>query len=209
EAAARAYESSLDAFAAASGITVEVEVISWEDYWEKLPLDMAAGTLPDVLWMNTAYLAQAHASETLLAIGELAGQDSAQWEPMATDLYRFEDGLWGVPQLWDQPRLTPPREPLQGARAHPSDLILLPEDDNDAQRGAARALTADAEGRHPGDDDFDAGTREVFGFSAHLDRTAVLGPFLAGLGGTWQDEEGGFTFASEQGVAAVQYLADL
>src|SRR5690625_3938329 len=71
------------------------------------------------------------------------------------------------------------------------------------------ALTVDAEGRHPGDDDFDAGTREVFGFSAHLDRTAVLGPFLAGLGGTWQDEEGGFTFASEQGVAAVQYLADL
>src|SRR5699024_2584846 len=101
-AAARANEASQDAFAAASGITDECEVISWEDYWEKLPLDMVAGTLPDVLWMNTAYLAQAHASETLLEIGELAGQDSAQWEPMATDLYRYEDGLRGVPQLWDQ-----------------------------------------------------------------------------------------------------------
>lgn len=209
EAAARAYESSLDAFAAASGITVEVEVISWEDYWEKLPLDMAAGTLPDVLWMNTAYLAQAHASEALLEIGELAGQDSAQWEPMATDLYRFEDGLWGVPQLWDQSLLIAHDELVEEAGVDPSDLSFDPEADTDALREAARALTVDAEGRHPGDDDFDAGTREVFGFSAHLDRTAVLGPFLAGLGGTWQDEEGGFTFASEQGVAAVQYLADL
>src|SRR5690625_7533289 len=98
EAAARAYESSLDAFAAASGITVEVEVISWEDYWEKLPLDMAAGTLPDVLWMNTAYLAQAHASETLLEIGELAGQDSAQWEPMRSEERRVgkEGGVRGA-----------------------------------------------------------------------------------------------------------------
>src|SRR5699024_3360414 len=141
EAAARAYESSLDAFAAASGITVEVEVISWEDYWEKLPLDMAAGTLPDVLWMNTAYLAQAHASETLLEIGELAGQDSAQWEPMATDLYRFEDGLWGVPQLWDQSLLIAHDELVEEAGVDPSDLSFDPEADTDAMREAARAAT--------------------------------------------------------------------
>src|SRR5690625_8016278 len=102
EAAAAAYETSPDAFAAASGITVEVEVTSWEEYWQKLPLDMAAGTLPDVLWMNTAYLAQAHDSGALLENGEVTGQDPAQWEPMATDLYRFEDGLCGGPQLWDQ-----------------------------------------------------------------------------------------------------------
>src|SRR5699024_1509514 len=100
-------------------------------------------------------------------------------------------------------------ELVEEAGVDPSDLSFDPEADTDALREAARALTVDAEGRHPGDDDFDAGTRGVFGFSAHLDRTAVLGPFLAGLGGTWQDEEGGFTFASEQGVAAVQYLADL
>src|SRR5690625_7343098 len=89
EAAARAYESSLDAFAAASGITVEVEVISWEVYREKLPLAMGAGTLPDVLWMNTAYLAQAHASETVLEIGVLAGQDTGPCEPQATHPVRF------------------------------------------------------------------------------------------------------------------------
>jgi len=209
EAAAAAYETSLDAFAAASGITVEVEVTSWQEYWQKLPLDMAAGTLPDVLWMNTAYLAQAHDSGALLEIGEVTGQDSAQWEPMATDLYRFEDGLWGVPQLWDQSLLIAHDELVEEAGVDPAALSFDPEADTDPLREAARALTVDAEGRHPGDDGFDADTREVFGFSAHLDRTAVLGPFLTGLGGGWQDEEGAFTFASEQGVAAVQYVADL
>lgn len=209
EAAATAYESSLEAFAAASGITVEVEVTGWEDYWEKLPLGMAAGTLPDVLWMNTAYLAQAHESGTLLEIGEVAGQDSDQWEPMATDLYRFEDGLWGVPQLWEQSLLIAHDELAEEAGVDPASLSFDPDADTDALREAAQALTVDAEGRRPGDDGFEADTREVFGFSAHLDRTAVLGPFLTGLGGAWQDEEGAFTFASEQGVAAVQYVADL
>ena len=209
EAAATAYETSLDAFAAASGITVELEVTSWEEYWEKLPLDVAAGTLPDVLWMNTAHLAQTHASGTLLEIGEVTGGDVAQWEPVATDLYRIEGGLWGVPQLWEQSVLVAHDELVEETGVDPASLSFDPEADTDPLRDVARALTADGEGRHPGDDGFDADTREVFGFSAHLDRTAVLGPFLTGLGGTWQDEEGAFTFASEQGNAAVQYLVDL
>src|SRR5699024_11783155 len=100
EAAATAYESSLDAFAAASGITVEVEVTSWEEYWEKLPLDVAAGTLPDVLWMITAHLAQAHESGALLEIGEVVWQVSAQWCTMASDLCCLVGRPLGVRQIW-------------------------------------------------------------------------------------------------------------
>ena len=37
----------------------------------------------------------------------------------------------------------------------------------------------------------------------------MLGPFIAAEGGSWQDEDGTVTFASEEGIAAVQYLADL
>ena len=209
EAAASAYETSLAQFTDRTGIAVALEVLPWEEYWSTLPLDVAAESLPDVLWMNTAQLAQAQQSGQLLDIGEALGDLSAQWEQVPTDLYRREDALWAVPQVYDQSLLLAHDDLLAAAGVDPAALAFDPAAPTDPLRDAARALTADGEGRHPGDEGFDAASRSTFGFSAHPDRTAVIGPFIAGNGGTWQDEEESFVFASEQGIAAVQYLADL
>lgn len=209
DAAAAAYEESLAGFTKSTGIEVDVEVLSWDDYWTQLPLDVAAESLPDVLWMNTANLAQVHASGLLLEVGEIAGDAVAQWEPVATDLYRLEDGLWGVPQLWEQSILVAHQGLVAAAGGDPAALTFEPGADTDPLRDLARALTVDGTGLHPGDVGFDPATRATFGFSSHPDRTAVLGPFIAAQGGSWQDEEGTFAFASEQGITAVQYLADL
>ena len=209
EAAASAYEESLAAFTADSGIEVELEVLGWDDYWTQLPLDVAAGSLPDVLWMNTAHLAETHAAGVLLDVGEVVGRDASGWETVAADLHRIEDALWGVPQFWDQSVLVAHRDLVEGAGGDASSLLADPGAGSDPLRELATALTADGEGRHPGDEGFDPATRATFGFSAHPDRSAVLGPFLAGQGGAWQDEEGTVTLATEQGVAAIQYLADL
>ncbi|WP_232820293.1 extracellular solute-binding protein [Brachybacterium sp. YJGR34] len=209
EAAATAYEASLREFTADTGLEVDLEVLGWDAYWEQLPLDVAAESLPDVLWMNTANLAQAHASGQLLEVGEIAGGDAGAWEAAATDLYRLEDGLWGVPQIWEQTVLVSHRGLVGAVDGDPEELLADPGAGSDTLRDLARALTVDDEGRHPGDEGFDPAGRLVHGFSAHPDRTALLGPFIAGQGGTWQDEEGAFTFGSAQGIAAVQYLADM
>jgi multiple sugar transport system substrate-binding protein len=196
-------------FTADSGIEVELEVLGWDDYWTQLPLDVAGGGLPDVLWMNTAHLAETHAAGVLLDVGGIVGRDASGWEAVATDLHRLEDALWGVPQLWDQSVLIAHRGLVEGAGGDASALVADPGAGSDPLRELATALTADGEGRHPGDEGFDPAARATFGFSAHPDRTAVLGPFLAGQGGAWQNDEGTVTLASAQGVAAVQYLADL
>lgn len=209
EAAAAAYEDSLAEFTAQTGIAVTVEVLAWEDYWEQLPLDAAAGSLPDVLWMNTAHLAQTRESGDLLEVGELLGDLASQWERVATDLYRLGDRLWAVPQVWEQSVLIAHEELVAAAEGDASALSFDPEAGSDPLRDLARKLTVDGEGLHPGDDGFDPAARGVFGFSAHPDRTAVLGPFVAAQGGAWQDQEGTASFASEEGIAAVQYLADL
>ena len=209
EAAASAYEDSLADFTASTGVEVELEVLTWDDYWAQLPLDVAAESLPDVLWMNTANLAQAHAGGQLLEVGEIVGDLSSRWEDVATDLYRLEDGLWGVPQIWDQSILVAHEGLVAAAEGDATALTFDPEASSDALRDLARSLTVDGEGRHPGQEGFDPGARATFGFSAHPDRTAVLGPFIAAQGGRWQDDEGTMTFASEEGIAAVQYLADL
>lgn len=209
EAAAAAYEDSLADFTSSTGVEVELEVLGWDDYWAQLPLDVASESLPDVLWMNTANLAQAHASGQLLEVGEIVEDLASQWEAVATDLYRLEDGLWGVPQLWEQSILAAHEGLVAAAEGDATALTFDPEAPSDPLRDLARALTVDGEGLHPGEEGFDASARATFGFSAHPDRTAVLGPFIAAQGGSWQGEDGEMTFASAEGIAAVQYLADL
>ena len=209
ESAATAYENSLAAFTDSTGIEVDLEVLSWEDYWEQLPLDVASGDMPDVLWMNTANLAQAQASGKLLEIGEVVGEETARWESAATDLYRLESGLWGVPQVWEQSILVAHEGLVSAVEGDASALSFEAGAPSDPLRKLSHALTVDAEGRRPDEDGFDPGARRTFGFSAHPDRTAVLGPFIAAQGGSWQDEDGTVTFASEEGIAAVQYLADM
>lgn len=211
EAAASAYRTSLDAFTEETGIEVEIEVLAWDEYWDQLPLDVAAGSLPDVLWMNTAHLAQLADAEELLEIEEILGGDVEQWEAAATDLYRRGDGLWGVPQIWDRSVLLANSSLLEAAEIDPAeiDLEFDPSAETDSLRDLCRAVIADEEGLGAADEGFDASSQAVHGFSAAPDRTAVLGPFIAGNGGTWQDEDDAFAFASEDGIAAVQYLADL
>src|SRR5699024_788918 len=102
ESAATAYVESLVAVTVSTSFEVALEVVGLGEYWEQLPLDVASGDMPDVLWMNTANLAQAQVSGLLLEIGELLGDGTAHWESAATDLYRLESGLWGVPQVWQQ-----------------------------------------------------------------------------------------------------------
>ncbi|MGO1198314.1 MAG: extracellular solute-binding protein [Dermabacteraceae bacterium] len=209
ESAASAYEDSLAAFTDSTGIEVDLEVLGWEDYWAQLPLDVASGDLPDVLWMNTANLAQAHASGVLLEIGGIVGDDAASWESAPTDLYRLDEGLWGVPQVWEQSILVAHEGLVAAVEGDASALTCDPEAESDPLRELSHALTVDGDGRRPGETDFDPGARKTYGFSAHPDRTAVLGPFIAAQGGSWQAEDGTITFASDEGIAAVQYLADL
>ncbi|MGY5763742.1 ABC transporter substrate-binding protein [Brachybacterium sp. DNPG3] len=211
DAAASAYRTSLDLFTEETGIEVEIETLAWEDYWSQLPLDVAAGSLPDVLWMNTAHLAQLVAAEQLLEVGEIVGDDTAQWEAVATDLYRRDDGLWGVPQVWERSVLLTNTSLLEASAIDPAslDLAFDPGADSDSLRELCRTVVADSEGLGIDEAGFDASAQAVHGFSAQADRSAVLGPFIAGAGGAWQDEEDAFVFASDDGIAAVQYLADL
>ncbi|MEE1619247.1 ABC transporter substrate-binding protein [Brachybacterium sp. J153] len=209
EQAASAYAISLAAFTESTGVTVEVEVLTWDDYWKQMPLDAAAGTLPDVIWMNTANLAAAIEGDHLLEAGPMVGSVVGQWDQIAADQYTVDGALWGVPQYSDQSLLVAHDDLVSGAGGDATALGAEPGAPSDALRDLARAITVDGEGRHPGDEGFDAASRTAFGFGAHLDRSAVLGPFVAGQGGRWQDEEGAFTLDSAEAVAAIQYLADL
>ncbi|MGC5617601.1 ABC transporter substrate-binding protein [Georgenia sp. Z1491] len=212
EVAAEAYETSFEEFSAQHpDITVEVEVIPWGDYWTQLPLDVQSGDMADIFWTNTSNFGTYADNGTLLDIDETLGEDHDEWEQSVVDLYTRDGVNYGVPQLWDSIALFYNADLVEEAGIDVADLQWRPDAaDGDTLLEAATALTTDAEGRHPGDDGFDADARETYGFNSQADLQAIYVDFLAQNGAQFQDPEtDGFAFDSPEGVEAFQYLVDL
>ncbi|WP_087485899.1 ABC transporter substrate-binding protein [Brachybacterium massiliense] len=203
-----AYEESFQAFTAESGWNVNIDVVPWGDYWTRLPLDVASGDAADVYWMNSANYVQFKDSEALLDINEIIPDGASQWEQSVVDLYTRDGGLWGVPQIWDSIAVFYNKGLVEEAGVDPEDLVFDPSAETDSLRDAARALTLDGAGLHPGESGFDVDSREQFGFNSQADRQAIIGPMLASNGATWQEDDQ-YTFASPEGIEAFQYMADL
>ena len=203
-----AYEESFQAFTAESGWNVNIDVVPWGDYWTRLPLDVASGDAADVYWMNSANYVQFKDSEALLDINEVIPDGASQWEQSVVDLYTRDGGLWGVPQIWDSIAVFYNKGLVEEAGVDPEDLVFDPSAETDSLRDAARALTLDGAGLHPGESGFDVDSREQFGFNSQADRQAIIGPMLASNGATWQEDDQ-YTFASPEGIEAFQYMADL
>src|SRR5699024_5417085 len=203
-----AYEESFEAFTAQSGWNVKIDVVSWDDYWTRLPLDIASGDAADVYWVNSANFIQLKDSDALLDINEVIPDGASQWEQSVVELYTRDGGLWGVPQIWDSIAVFYNKELVEEAGVDPSDLAFDPTAESDSLREAGRALTVDGAGLHPEEDGFDPDSRSQFGFNSQADRQAIIGPLLASNGAQWQDEDE-YTFASPEGIEAFQYMADL
>ena len=203
-----AYEESFQAFTAESGWNVNIDVVPWGDYWTRLPLDVASGDAADVYWMNSANYVQFKDSDALLDINEIIPDGASQWEQSVVDLYTRDGGLWGVPQIWDSIAVFYNKGLVEEADVDPEDLVFDPSAETDSLRDAARALTLDGAGLHPGESGFDVDSREQFGFNSQADRQAIIGPMLASNGATWQEDDQ-YTFASPEGIEAFQYMADL
>ncbi len=211
DVAAPAYEESFDRFMAENpDINVEVEVVPWADYWERLPLDLSSGDMADIFWVNTSNFGIYVDNGQLLSISEEIGNDHDEWQTSITDLYSRNGELWGVPQIWDSIALFYNKEMVDEAGIDPTTLKWVPgAGEGDTLVAAAQKLTKDSEGRTADDADFDASSIETFGFNSQNDLQAIYVNFLAENGAQFQGEDDQFAFASPEGVEAFQYLVDL
>lgn len=210
DVAAPAYEKSFDAFMAEHPeINVEVEVVPWADYWERLPLDISSGDMADIFWTNTSNFGRYADNGDLVDVGEALGEDHDEWQASIVSLYERNGTLWGVPQLWDSIALYYNKDLVEAAGVDPTDLTWAPGGgDGDTLLPAAKALTTDSAGRHPDDPGFDPDAIQTFGFNAQLDLQAIYVNFLAENGAKFQDGDQ-FAFASPEGEEAFQYLVDM
>lgn len=86
------------------GVTVEIQVTSWDEYWTKLEAAATSSTLPDVFWMHTNYILQ-YADSGMLAdlSGLYDGESAAYYTDHFSDVSisnaQGSDGkIYGVPK---------------------------------------------------------------------------------------------------------------
>lgn len=202
-----AYRQSFEDFTAENpNVTVEIEVVEEDDYWSRVDADLGSGTMADVFWLNPATVVNLHRRDSLVPIDTRPDD----WETALVELFTVEEGLWAVPQMWSSVALYYDRELFTDVDLRSEALTWAPDGgEGDTLIAAATELTVDENGRNAADDNFDPDSVVRYGFAADPDiRTAFI-PFIHQAGGQFQDADGRFAFATDEGEQATQYLVDL
>jgi multiple sugar transport system substrate-binding protein len=85
-------------------ITIEPQVVPWDDYWTKLQTGVAGGSTYDVFWMNADGLPVYASQGALVSIQEMVDDgsiDGDAYPESLRSLYTFEDTVYGIPRDFD------------------------------------------------------------------------------------------------------------
>ncbi|MGV9674311.1 ABC transporter substrate-binding protein [Nocardia sp. NPDC003482] len=187
------YRDSLAAFERANpDVRVEVTVVPWASYPQKLRLDVAGGTADDLFWTN-AFEDYADAGRLVPIDGSIG--DAAGWDPSAVAQYTRGGRLWAVPQFVDGgTAVFYNRDLLAAAGVDPGEVgsARWGSGDGDEFTGLLRRLAAVA----------------PYAYNAGGDFQSLELPYLGSAGGRFQDGER-FVFDEPPGVVAFSYLRGL
>ncbi|QGN33276.1 sugar ABC transporter substrate-binding protein [Microlunatus sp. Gsoil 973] len=214
---AKAYETSFAEFTKQNpDITVKINLVPWQNYWDQLPVDVGSGTIDDLFWTNSLNYQQYADAGKISDVGTLLGAVDDAWQKSVVQQYTYQDKLWGVPQIADangifynksilsdsNPRLLSGIGKLRWRPGGGSGDTLLP---------ALRQLTVDSNGKTAADPGFDPKKIKTYGYNAAYDLQAIYFPFIGSNGGRWQaDGSNKFVFGSDpKTVEAFSYIVDL
>src|SRR5918995_1096917 len=85
-------------------ITIEPQVVPWDDYWTKLQTGVAGGATYDVFWMNADGLPVYASQGALVSIQGMVDDGSIDvdaYPESLRSLYTFEDTVYGIPRDFD------------------------------------------------------------------------------------------------------------
>lgn len=187
--------------AAHPDINVTVEVADWDSYWEKLRVQMAGGTPPDVFAMDAPLYPDWQSRGVLLNLQPYLDADPALSDgvyPITMQAYKTADGIYGLPRDFQTIVLYYNKDMFDAAGvAYPTDAWTW-----DDFRAAAKALTLDKDGD---------GTTDQWGFWAEvLDPEPFWGSVIWSFGGDIVDIAAGKTLiSSPEATAGFQFIYDM
>lgn len=198
----KVWKTIADSFHAAHpDITVNVEVADWDSYWEKLRVQMAGGTPPDIFAMDAPLFPDWQSRGVLLNLQPYLDAEPALLDgvyPLTLQAYKTADGMFGLPRDFQTIVLYYNKDMFDAAGlAYPTDAWTY-----DDLRTAAKALTLDKNGD---------GTIDQWGFwDGGYDMEPFWGSLVWANGGEVVDAAAGKTLiGSPEATAAFQFLSDM
>lgn len=85
-----------DEWSAETGVKVNINVISWVEYWTLLEAGASGGEMPDVFWMHINEAQKYMRAEKLLGLNDYIASDDA------IDLSKYYEGIVGIYSFEDQ-----------------------------------------------------------------------------------------------------------
>ncbi|SNT60516.1 multiple sugar transport system substrate-binding protein [Asanoa hainanensis] len=192
------YQACADAFKTANpNITIRITQSAWDQYWQNLTTQLAAGEAPDVWTNQGSYYPQFVTSGQILDLQPYVDADKidlSQYQGGLADLFTKDGARYGLPKDWDTMALVFNTEHLkaQGVDAASlKDLTWNPTDGGTFEQLIAKA-TVDANGKNGLDPAFDKSKVKTFGFLPEFKDGSQgqngWGNFAASLGFTYLDK---------------------
>jgi multiple sugar transport system substrate-binding protein len=185
------------------GITVEPEIVPFDDHFTKLQREFAGGNAADVFHLNTANAAAFEFGKQLLPIDDRltqAGLKRDDFLKESIDIYVYPDGkLYALPFYLDSMGFAYNEDLLAKAKVPtPKELQAQGKWDWAALRDMAKELTS-------GD-----GPDKVHGFLAQNDgQTGYFNFIFANDGALWNEDYTKTALDSPADMEALQFMADL
>lgn len=188
-------------------IKVTTAVTPWGGYWEKLQTVVAGGEAYDVFWLNGPNF-PFYASKGVLANLDEAMQSVAGNYPKAlVDMYSYNGHRYAIPKDFDTIALFYNKDlfTAAGVPLPPSDWTWKWDD----FVAAARLLTKDAAGKHPGEAGFDAKNVAQFGTGTDVGQTGHYNVVFSGGGWVISPDGKRSGYDDPATIEAVQKYLDL
>lgn len=182
-------------------IKVKVEVADWDSYWEKLKVQIAGGTPPDVFAMDAPLYPDWQARGVLLNLQPYLDKDPAVLDgvyPLTLEAYKTPEGYFGLPRDFQTIVLFYNKAMFDAAgTAYPTADWTW-----DDLRAAAKTMTLDKNGD---------GQTDQWGFWAEVyDLEPFWGSVVWSHGGEIVDAAAGTTLiGSPEATAAFQFIQDM
>ena len=187
--------------AAHPDIKVNVEVADWDSYWQKLQVQIAGGTPPDVFAMDAPLYMDWQSRGVLLNLQSYLDKEPGILDgvyPVTLEAYKTADGIYGLPRDFQTIVLYYNKDMFDaGGVAYPTEAWTY-----DDFRAAAKALTLDKDGD---------GSTDQWGFwDGGYDMEPFWGALVWAYGGDVVNAaEGKTLIGSPEATAAFQMMSDM
>ncbi|GGG19213.1 ABC transporter substrate-binding protein [Paenibacillus abyssi] len=150
-------------------ISVDIQVVPWNNYWEKLMTEIAGGSAPDIFWGFIPQVPSLADKNALLPITDYIESDQFNLDSLNAELvkgFEYNGEQYGIPKDWDTLGVFYNKELLNraGFDHYPDNLSWNPTDGGSLVEFLQK-LTIDAGGKHPGEEGFDPDNIVQYGFN--------------------------------------------